>query len=122
MTTRKKTPGSSKEAFKANVTARLEALEVSAYAASINNGKRDAWLSDVLGRSPRGVYLDVKDAVADALGVGRNDIDRPGADMLAPAHPPWAEKARESVHAAKMRAVDARVKANRERAEARKEG
>jgi hypothetical protein len=101
---------SSKEAFRENVNARLEALGVYAYTACKAHGKKGGWLTDTLRRSPKGVSLDVKDEIADMLGVPRNSIDKPGADMTRPKAPAWVAKAKAQAAKAKSEAAKKRPK------------
>jgi len=113
----------SKRAFRTNVKARIKNLEVSRHAASVANGERPGWLTDMLSanRTPKGVQLDIKDRVANALGVDPNEIDRPGADMSVKTFPApdWVAGVLQAIHDAKMKAVNVRVKVVAERVAAR---
>jgi integration host factor subunit alpha len=112
---------SSKEAFRSNVTARLEALGVTAYTACVAHDKKGGWLTDLLRRSPRGVPLDVKDEVADMLGVARFEIDRPKAPMSLKTwpEPAWVEGAKRQASEAKSKAAKRRSREAQEAQAAR---
>ena len=57
----------SKSNFERNVRARLEALGRSACRASVRTNRRPAWLTDSLGRTTKGVNLDMGDEIGDLL-------------------------------------------------------